>query len=73
MCIAASKMLEKAYSNTSTTACLLKHKVSVAIMGHLRTLQYYYSKEAYRDFNFNPDTHHLIYYKPQKNEVQRII
>ena len=49
------------------------YKVSVAIMGHLRTLQYYYSKEAYRDFNFNPDTHHLIYFKPHKNEVQRII
>ena len=51
----------------------ISSKVSVAIMGHLRTLQYYYSKEAYRDFNFNPDTHHLIYYKPHKNEVQRII
>ena len=32
------------------------YKVSVAIMGHLRTLQYYYSKEAYRDFNFDPDS-----------------
>ena len=41
-------------------------KVSVAIMGHLRTFQYYYSKEAYRDFNFNPDTYHLIHYKPHK-------
>ena len=37
-----------------------EHRVSAAIMRHLRLLQYYYLQEAYWDFNFGINIHQLI-------------